>query len=97
MSEVWIIISILALGTFSIRLTGVLAGQKLPTSGFWARALNALPGCLIVSLVAVMLSSGGPKEWIAGAIALGVATWTKNLPLTMIAGILAVLALRHFV
>lgn len=94
MSDTWIVIVVLAVATFSIRLGGVLLGQKLPTTGPWARALNALPGCLIISLVSVLLLSGGYNEWIAGAIALAVAWFTKNLPLTMVAGIAAIYILR---
>lgn len=91
-----LIILVLAAGTLSVRLLGVVIGQGLPTEGAWARALNALPGCLIVSLVSVILASGGRREWIAGAIALGVAIPTRSLPVTMIAGIAAIWTLRHF-
>jgi uncharacterized membrane protein len=58
--------------------------------------LNALPGCLLVSLVAVALLSGGPKEWAAAVIALAVAIVTKSLPLTMAVGIASIWALRTF-
>ena len=95
MSETWIIIVVLAVATFSIRLGGILLGQRLPTSGPWARALNALPGCLIIALVSVLLLSGGVNEWIAGGVSLCVALLTRNLPLTMVAGILVVFGLRQ--
>lgn len=96
MTEVWWIILGLALGTFAARLAGVALGARIPQTGFWARALTALPGALIVALVAVNMMSGGPAEWAAGAVALCVAILTRNLPLTMIAGILAIVALRNF-
>ena len=96
MSEPLILTALLAVATFSVRYLGVVLGQHVPTTGRWARALNALPGCLIVSLVAVMLARGGPDEWIAAAIALGAAIATRNLPLTMIVGIAAVWALRTY-
>lgn len=95
MNETWVVIVVLAIATFSIRLAGILLGQRLPTTGPWARALNALPGCLIIALVSVLILSGGSNEWIAGAIALLVALTTKNLPLTMLAGILVVFGLRQ--
>ncbi|HET6183458.1 MAG TPA: AzlD domain-containing protein [Acetobacteraceae bacterium] len=85
----------LAAGTLAIRLSGVLVGQRLPRSGAWARALHALPGCLVVSLVAVSLMAGGPREWAAGAVAAAVAILTRNLPATMAAGIAAIWVLRH--
>ena len=96
MSETWWVIAGLAVATFAIRMSGVLLGEKLPTTGPWARGLEALPGCLIVSLVAVLLLGGGPAEWMAGVIALAVAVYTRNLPLTMVAGIGAIYLLRHY-
>jgi uncharacterized membrane protein len=95
MNDTWIVIVILAVATFSIRLGGILLGQQLPTTGPWARALNALPGCLIIALVSVLVLSGGVNEWIAGGVSLLVALITRNLPLTMVAGILVIFGLRQ--
>lgn len=94
MSDPVLITVLLAAATFSTRFLGVALGQRLPQGGPWTRALNALPGCLIVSLVTVMLTGGGPREWTGAAVALGVAAATRNLPLTMIAGIAVVWFLR---
>lgn len=94
MTETWPIIIVLALATFTIRLSGILLGQRLPDSGPWARALNALPGCLIISLVSALVLSGGINEFIAGALAVVVALVTRSLPLTMAVGILAIYGLR---
>jgi uncharacterized membrane protein len=96
MIEPWLVIVGLAVATFAIRLSGILLGQRLPQGGAWAHALNALPGCLLVSLVAVALLSGGPKEWAAAVVALAVAIVTKSLPLTMAVGIASIWALRTF-
>lgn len=94
MSEPLLLTALLAAATFSTRFLGVVLGQHLPDSGPWARALNALPGCLILSLVTVMLAGGGPNEWIGAAVALGIAVSTRSLPLTMVVGIAVVWALR---
>ena len=93
--ETWPVILALMFGTFAIRLAGVLIGQRLPAAGAWARALRALPGCLIVSLVSVSLLSGGVREWGAGLVAAAVAMATRNLPVTMASGIAAIWLLRH--
>ena len=95
MNDTWLVILGLAVATFTIRLSGVLLGERLPTTGPWARGLQALPGCLIVSLVTVLLLCGGPAEWIAGCVALGVAIVTRNLPVTMVAGIGVIYLLRQ--
>jgi len=95
MTDAWMVILALTGATFAIRLAGVLLGQRIPTHGHWTRAVTALPGCLIVSLVALSLLSGGPREWAAGAVAAATAIVTRNLPLTMAIGIAAIWLLRH--
>ena len=97
MTDAWLVILALTVTTFAIRLSGALLGQRIPTHGRWATALRALPGSLIVSLVVVSLLTGGPREWAAAVVATGVAVITRNLPLTMIAGIAAIWMLRHWV
>lgn len=94
MTETWTLIFGLAAATFAVRLSGYLLGRRLPDHGPWARGLQALPGCLILSLVTYLLMQGGPQEWIAGTAALMVALTTRNLPLTMGAGIAVVCLLR---
>ncbi len=94
MTSPWLGLAPLALITFAIRLSGAFLGGRIPTHGAWARAMRALPGCLIVALVAVGLASGGVREGIAGLVAAGVALATRSLPLTMAAGIGAIWALR---
>lgn len=95
-TTLWLMIAGLAIGTFAIRMTGAVVGQRLPTEGPWARALNALPGCLILSLIVTTLARGGPLEWIAASVALATALVTRNLPVTMIAGVGAIYVLRNF-
>ncbi len=97
MLEHWWVIAGLAVATFSIRLSGYLVGARLPTDGGWARAFNALPGCLIAALLTVILIQGEWQEWGAAGIALSIAVVTRSLPATMIVGVLAVWILRNFV
>ncbi|RBP14405.1 putative membrane protein [Roseiarcus fermentans] len=97
MDEHWLLIAALAAGTLSIRLAGAWAGQAIPAHGPLARALDALPGCLIVALVATSMLTGGWREWAAGAIAAAAAVATRSVPATMAVGIAAIWALRHMV
>ena len=97
MDDTWLVILGLAAATFSIRMAGVMLGARLPQTGAWARALLALPGCLIVALVSVSLLSGGTNEWIAGAIAAAVAILSRSLLATMAVGITAIWFLRYFI
>lgn len=90
MNEHVILIAGLAVGTYAIRFAGYVLGSSLPTSGAWGRAFAALPGCLIASLVAVILVDAGRAEWAAAGVAVLAALVTRNVPLTMLAGIVAV-------
>ena len=94
MDNYLLIVLTLAGGTFAIRLGGYWLGSRLPTQGAWARGLNALPGCVVLALVVIQLTQYGPAEWGAACVAVLAALVTRNLPLTMLAGIVAVLALR---
>lgn len=94
MTEQWWLILGLATGTFLIRLGGYFLGAQLPSSGAWSRALTALPGSLIAALLAVILIQGATADWLAACIAFIAAMLTRSLPLTMIAGIVAVWFLR---
>lgn len=84
----------LGIGTFAVRLSGYLLGRRLPQTGPWARALEALPGSLFAALVTYLLLQGGVTEWTAGALAGLTAALTRSLSLTMVVGIGAVLLLR---
>ncbi len=95
MDERWALIGALAAGTFAIRFAGAQLGAFIPREGPAARALAALPGCLIVALIATSMLTGGWPEWGAAALALVAAVVTRNVPATMAVGIAAVWALRH--
>ena len=84
----------LVVGTFLIRFSGYVLGSKLPTSGSWARAFSALPGCLITALVSVMLIGASAAEWGAACLALLCAVLTRNVPITMLVCIGAVWLFR---
>lgn len=97
MTDQWVLIVGLAIGTYLIRITGYMLGARLPSTGSWAKAFAVLPGCLISALLAVIIVQGSPAEWIAASIALVIAILTRSLPLTMIAGITAVWILRTYI
>ena len=96
LSNITLVILGLTGANLIIRLGGYYLGAALPLTGPWARGLKALPGTLITALVTLQLMQGGVNEWIAGLAALAVAVATRSLPLTMIAGILMIYALRHW-
>ena len=97
MDSIWLLIFALALGTFLIKFSGYLLAQTLPRDGFVVRSLNALPGTLVTALVTVILIQGTQLEWIAAFLAIVTAIYFRNLPLTMVVGVVAVFLLRYFI
>lgn len=93
-SEIWITILGLGSASFGIRLSGYLLASKIPHDGVLARALQALPGCLIVSLVSLMMLNGTVFEWVSGAFVLLIAALTRRPTLAMFAGMVFIAALR---
>jgi len=94
-TEIWITILGLAIASFGMRLAGVIFVSRLPQSGPLARALDALPGCLMVSLVMVMMMKGGFTEWFVGICVLLSAIVMKNATVSMFLGVGLIALLRH--
>jgi len=82
--------------TYALRLGGLLLADRLPKSGPARRFLDSLPGTLLVSLTLPgALNAGLPG--IAGlAACLLVYLRSKNLLLTMAAGMAVVVVLRRW-
>ncbi|WP_424833017.1 AzlD family protein [Ruegeria sp.] len=93
-TEIWLTVLGLGVVSYAIRLGGFLLALRLPQEGSWARGMEALPGCLIVALVAQLMLKGGPIEWVAGAIVFLVAVKTRSLPISMLVGMSVVAGLR---
>lgn len=93
MTEVWIIIAALAVGTFLIRFSflGLVGSRPLPD---WAlRHLRYAPVAVIPGLVAPLVlwpaATGGAPDaarLLAALATLGVGLWTKNVLAAIAAG-----------
>ena len=92
--EIWMTIIGLGGASFAIRLSGYLLASQIPQNGMWARALQALPGCLIASWVSFMMLNGTMLEWISAVMVLVLATITRKPTLAMFAGTVIIAALR---
>lgn len=57
--------------------------------------LQGIPGAVLISILLPGLTRGGPAEWAAAAVSLGLALKTKNLLAAMLAGVAAVWVLRQ--
>lgn len=81
--------------TYSLRLGGLLLAGILPASGPGRRFLDALPGAILISLVVPAALQEGTTGIIGLAACLLAFVTTKNLLLTMTAGVLTVWVLRQ--
>ena len=95
--EIWMTIIGLGGASFVIRLSGYLLASQIPQDGMWARALQALPGCLIASLVSLMMLNGTILEWISAVMVLALAAITRKPTFAMFAGMVIIAALRFAV
>ncbi|MBW4709721.1 AzlD domain-containing protein [Roseobacter sp. YSTF-M11] len=87
-SDHWILIAILAIAAFSIRVVGLLAGDKIRASRH-AWMLDEIPGLIVVSLIAASLAGQPLTTWVAAAIALCVAHLSHHVIATMVVGVFA--------
>jgi uncharacterized membrane protein len=95
--EIWMTIIGLGGASFAIRLSGYLLASQIPQDGMWARALQALPGCLIASLVSLMMLNGTMLELISAVMVLAIAAITRKPTLAMFAGMVIIAAMRFAV
>ncbi len=90
----WMLIALLALAAATIRIVGLLAGSAIRRSRY-APILDDLPGAIIVSLVAASLADQPGPGWLAAAIALATAWFTRNVIATMVVGVASFAALTN--
>jgi uncharacterized membrane protein len=85
-----------AVVTYSLRCGGLMLAGKLPKSGRWKRFMDALPGTILVSLIAPGILSAGLWGGI-GALATAVCAYkTRNVILSMLLGVAIVALSRQF-
>ena len=85
-----------ALATYGLRLGGLLLAEHLPQNGGFKRFMEALPGTILLSLVAPGIFSAGLLGGVA-ALATALCAWkTRNVLLAMIVGMGIVAGGRWF-
>jgi branched-subunit amino acid transport protein len=101
----WITIIIVGLLTFGIRLSFIVFLSKVHVSSTLQQALRFVPVAVLSALIApaIFLPAGslnlslGNIRLIAGLLAIVVAWRTKNVLLTIVAGMACLLVLQVFV
>ena len=94
--QVYVLISAAALATYALRLGGLLLADRLPATGKFRRFMDALPGTILLSLVAPGVISSGIPGCVAAALT-GVCVYkTGNVFISMLLG-MATVAVARFV
>ena len=84
-----------AAATYGLRLGGLLLSERLPQNGGFRRFMEALPGTILLSLVAPGILAAGTWGAVAAA-GTALCTWkTRNVFLSMILGVVIVATARR--
>lgn len=102
-TQVWVVIALGAIGTYSIRASFLLLADRMAALPQSVRtALRMIPAAALAALVAPGLLRPGddglfepfnPRA-IAGLVALVVAWWTKNVLATIVVGLVVIVGLE---
>lgn len=84
----------MALVTYATKAGGFWVLDRVEPSESVRGGLDALPGGIIVAILAVRLLEGGPTEWVAGIAVVVVARRTESVLLAMVAGVGTLLVVR---
>lgn len=99
---IWLIMLALALGTFLIRISFIVLFSKQEVNPLILRALRFVPASVLSALVipqiltrnnSIQISLANP-QLIAGIVAALIAWRTKNVPLTILGGMVVLWVLQ---
>lgn len=91
----YVAIALMAAATYVTRALGFYLAARLPASGRGEAFFKAIPGSILMSLVAPVVVTGGPDAMLASSAAALAAWKTRNLAAAMAAGVLVALLARH--
>ena len=95
-ASVFLTIGLAAMVTYLLRFGGLMLAGRLPRSARWKRFMDALPGTILLSLIAPAIVSAGVWGGI-GTLATAVCAYkTKNVLLAMLLGVAIVALSRQF-
>jgi len=90
-------ILLMTLVTYFTRAGGLFVVSRLTPTPRVRAFLNHVPASILVAIIVPSLADKGPAEFISAAVTVAAAACTRNLLLSLLAGLLCVSALRAFV
>lgn len=95
-TETTVVIFGMAIVTYLTRVSGFYLVSRINVSGRLEAFLKAIPGTVLVSIVAPVVLTSGPAESAASLATVLTAWKSRSLPLAMVVGVVVVWALRKF-
>lgn len=93
--SIFLTIACAAIVTYSLRFGGLMLASRLPNSGRFTRFMGALPGTILLSLVAPGIVSNGIVGGVAALCTAVCAYKTKNVFVAMLLGVVIVAVSRQ--
>jgi uncharacterized membrane protein len=91
----WVAIVGMGLVTYLTRAAGLFLVARMRVTGRTEAFLSAMPGAILMSIVAPQVAGAGPAELVSALAVLGVAARTRNVLLAIVVGVVLVVALRN--
>nr|WP_283102388.1 AzlD domain-containing protein [Haloplanus sp. XH21] len=88
------VIAVMCLVTYATKASGLWLLARLDLSDRAQAGLSALPGGIIIAILAPRLATGGPPEWAAGGVVVLIAHRTDSVLLALVVGVVALLLFR---
>jgi uncharacterized membrane protein len=89
-------IAAMAFVTLICRCAGYMIFSHITPSPVVRRALAHLPGCIFASYVIPALLAGPPQNWVGAAATMAVMAASRNLGLSIAAGVVAIFVFNYF-
>ena len=94
--SIFLVIFLAAVLTYGLRIGGLLLSERLPQNGPFQRFMGALPGTILLSLIAPGIVGIGFWGWLAAAFTAICAHKTGNVLLSMLVGMAVMIVHRNF-
>lgn len=90
----WLAIGLMGVVTFATRVMGASLARWIPRTPKWIRFMEALPGAMLIAIVAPYFASGSMTLTAAAVVTLIVSARGAPLVASMLAGVGCVALLR---
>lgn len=87
-------IGAMAVATYLTRITGYLLANRLQFGPRGQAVVDAIPGAVLVAVIAPLVANGGPATWLAAVIT-GLCAWRAPMIVTIGVGIVSAAFLRQ--